>query len=148
MKKKCCIGCRKIKPLSQFYKHKMMADGHLNKCKPCVRSYSSKRRVVKLEDPEWLARERKRCRLKQERARKNGTAKQVSSSVKQAWRKRNPVKARAHDQARKAHPVKPEHCEQCKKPSKMLHRHHPDYSKPKEIIWLCPPCHGAKHRKQ
>jgi hypothetical protein len=144
---KSCIRCNEEKDISEFYKHPQMADGLNGKCKDCCKLQSKLRDREKRKDAEWLKRERERCRLKQERARKNGTAKQTSSAVKQAWRKRNPVKARAHGQAIKAHPVKPEYCEQCKKPSKMLHRHHPDYNKPKEIIWLCPPCHGAKHRK-
>lgn len=145
---KSCIRCKKKKPLSEFYKHEKMADGHLSKCKTCCKIQSGKRETELRKNLVWLAKERERCRLKQEKLRKLGRAGKTSNTAKTAWRKRNRQKSRAHGVARKAHPKKPKKCQECKKSSKMLHRHHPDYNKPKEIIWLCPPCHGVKHRKQ
>lgn len=38
-----CIICHRKKPLSDYYTHPQMGDGHLNRCKECCKEYARKR---------------------------------------------------------------------------------------------------------
>jgi hypothetical protein len=45
------------------------------------------------------------------------------------------------------HIRKPKRCEDCGKsiPRRKLHGHHEDYSEPLNVVWVCDPCHKARH---
>ncbi len=49
MSSKLCKGCGVEKSLAEFYKHTGMADGHLNKCKVCVRARTKQYRQERSE---------------------------------------------------------------------------------------------------
>lgn len=61
---KKCFKCGETKQMSEFYIHKNMKDGHLNKCKDCTRKDTSENAILKSKDPEWVEKERERQRKK------------------------------------------------------------------------------------
>lgn len=148
---KKCFKCNSEKPIDEFYKHSAMADGHLGKCIDCAKKDVAERVSFLRLDPEWIAKERARCRAKQARARAVGKATKPKLEHRKLWCKRNKHKKYAHSAV--AHAVlsgkliKPSVCSECGLPG-IIQGHHDDYSKPLQIRWLCTKCHGKAHWKK
>lgn len=64
---KICFKCQRKLPLSNFYKHPQMADGHLNKCKECAKADVHGNYLKNLDNPDYVEKERERGRDKYHR---------------------------------------------------------------------------------
>jgi len=153
---KKCFKCGATKPLSEFYRHPMMNDGHLNKCKGCTKADVNQNRTAKIDyyreydrartdDPARVALRKKvaaqRRNDPEKRSRDLGSSK--------AWAERNSDKRAAHNAVNNAvrdGKLKAKPCETCGY-GVGVQAHHEDYSKPLDVIWLCKRCHGARHRE-
>lgn len=129
---KICFKCGEEKILSEFYKHKMMADGHLNKCKLCTRIDVQKNRKNNID---------------YYREYDKGRGNRQSQSYMNEYRRKFPNKYRAHSIVRRA--IKSRNlfrmpCEVCGS-DKSIHAHHDDYLKPLNIRWLCAAHHKEWH---
>lgn len=153
MGKKICRSCGIEKDISSgFYAHAQMADGHLNKCKECVKS-----RVKKHRKENDSVREYDRWRYYNQSGRREYSRKQSreweknnldrSRELKLNWIKNNPIKRKAHiiiGNAIRDGKLKKNPCEVCGKLK--VHAHHEDYNKPLEVTWLCVDHHYERHR--
>ena len=151
---KICFKCNIEKPIESFYKHKAMADGHLNKCKSCTILDSSKRATR--PDMVDKIREQKRALARNETQRATrkkymqGVGREIGNLAKKSYINKNPIKRKAHNLVQTALRnktlIKPNSCESCKEEKPRISGHHCDYSKPLDVMWLCPSCHSEWHR--
>lgn len=141
---KRCFKCEAEKPLDAFYKHPMMADGHLNKCIECAKTDVRSSRAARLEY--YQAYDRSRAKWPERVADRKRRAKE---HPRVGYRDPDPVKYTArnvlHAAVRDGKIKKPVECQICAIHDDRLHGHHEDYSKPTEVIWVCAACHSLIH---
>lgn len=150
---KVCFKCQIIKPLSDFYKHKQMGDGHLNKCKDCTKKDVGKHREENLEKIREYDRNRpnheERLQRNKEYA-KSERGRKASAIVCSNYRAKQKLRYKAHNMINYALSSgkisRPETCSCCNIGC-VPHGHHNDYTKPLEVIWLCVDCHIAFHKE-
>ena len=153
LKEKACFKCNKNRPLSEFYKHAQMADGHLNKCKECSKkdvSSNYKANIDHYKDYEkFRAGYPHRVKAREDYAA-TPSGRSVGTKAKKAWTRRNPIKKMAStiigNAVRDGKIIKPDSRESCKTKPNRLHGHHNDYAFPFVVRWLCPGCHNKWHK--
>ncbi len=94
---KVCFKCKIEKDLDNFYVHKQMADGHLNKCKDCTRSDSKKIYNTNKLDESWVEKERDRTRLRHHRLNygsKYKPSKESKKIITQNYKSKYPEKVK------------------------------------------------------
>lgn len=149
---KVCFKCHQEKPITDFYKHPMMGDGHLNKCKECTRAdvrsnYRDKIDYYKAYDQRRAMRDDRvaaRASYQKTPAGKEAVARARRKTTKRYPRAKWATSAVSHA-LRDKKLIRPLVCEVCKE-EKRLHAHHDDYAKPLDVRWLCTTCHRDWHR--
>lgn len=135
---KKCFKCEAVKPLSEFYRHKMMADGHLNKCKECTKADVGRHRLENLDG--IRAYDRRRAG-RPSRAKK-------AAEISARWRAADPRHQRCHSavsHALRNGSLLKTPCVRCG--SQRSVGHHESYDRPLDVTWLCQPCHKARHKE-
>lgn len=134
---KACFKCGETKPLSEFYRHKQMSDGHLNKCKDCT---CKDVRQHRLDNPERVrAYDRSRSQQPHRVAARAAYAERFTEE--------NPERRKAHyavSNAIRDGRLHKQPCAFCGSQDQ-LEAHHHDYAKPLDVTWLCKPCHRRFH---
>lgn len=118
-----CRGCQRRLPVSDFYVHPRMADGHLNFCADCVRTRVRRHRAAN-----------------QDRIRAADRARGFRVYDEQKVEARRAV----HRALRKGE-LRREPCLLCGA-TQGVQAHHPDHSQPLQIAWLCSRDHGRIHQ--
>ncbi len=149
---KRCFKCGVEKRLFEFYAHKQMADGHLNKCKECAKQDVRKHRSENIE--RLLEYQRNRIipeyKLKQNLLRqRTAEGRKIHNEANRIWGAKNRQKKRAHLKVHRAllsGDLVRMPCEVCGHIDG-VEGHHEDYSKPLSVNWLCDRHHKARHRE-
>jgi hypothetical protein len=147
---KTCFKCGIKKPLSEFYKHSAMADGHLNKCKECAKKDAQKNYRANIKHYKEYEKSRAMLphRIAARKAYSKTDAFAISRKVSmQKYRNKFPDKYKATTAVNNAvasGKLKKESCMICGMTK--AEAHHTDYSKHLDVLWLCRKCHCGVHK--
>ena len=137
---KICFKCNIEKPLSEFYKHSEMKDGHLNKCKECAKNDTRKEYRNNVEERREYEKKRNSTQERKDAAREKQRLHRANNPEK--YKARTAVGNALRDKRIFKKP-----CEYCGSEER-VQGHHKDYSKPLEVTWVCFQCHRQKEHNQ
>ena len=150
---KICFKCNESQPLTEFYKHSQMVDGHLNKCKSCTKKDTKENRLKNYDY--YIEYDKNRANLPHRAAARlaytqTEKGKEMVRNKNAAYTANNAIKRGAshiiNNAVRDKRIVKPNNCEVCNIVPSLLHGHHDDYAYPLSVRWLCPKCHASWHK--
>lgn len=133
MSVKTCFKCGIEKPRNEYYKHSIMKDGLLGKCKDCTKSDVKEHREKNIE----------RVRA-YDRARGSRQTDDYRRENRIKYPKKYLAKSRVNNALRDGRLSKKSSCSECGS-GRAIHGHHDDYNKPLEVRWLCAACHRQWH---
>lgn len=129
--RKPCIGCKKVLPLTNYYRAKESRDGHGGRCRVCTaddynRRHRARRGVAgNVGD-------------KERRILKHSHAASLRPGRMEAY-------AAVQDAVRRGTLVR-QPCSSCG--VEPAQAHHESYERPLDVTWLCARCHNRLHRHQ
>lgn len=158
---KKCFKCGAEKPLSEFYKHSKMADGHVNKCKTCNKKDVIENRELKSgyykdydrNRPNREERNVKNIERTNAQYASDPVRREKLQATKSSWVERNPHKKKAQsalsNAVRDSKVTKTTSCEHCGTSEKKIQGHHWSYLEEHwlDVLWLCTGCHGKEHKR-
>lgn len=130
---KKCFKCGEAKKLAEFYRHKAMADGHLNKCKACAKIDAGAHRLENLEKIRAY-----------DRRRGNRQSKEYLDKYRIKFPMKYKAKTMVNNSVRDGK-LFSEPCEICGTEKTVAH--HDNYAKPLNVRWLCQAHHKQWHAK-
>jgi hypothetical protein len=150
MRFKLCFKCGVEMPLTAFYKHAMMGDGHLNKCKECTKKDATAARLARIE----YYRQYDRLRASQPHRRMANRERGRTEHGRELSRASHKLSALRHPDRKRALTtlsnavrdgrVQKEPCFVC---GGEAQAHHSAYSLPLHVTWLCRPHHEQLHKE-
>ncbi len=137
------------KPLSEFYKHSQMKDGHVNKCKSCNKTdvqNNYKKNIDYYKEYDQIRNQKRKEYLRKKNKKYQKENPEIAVKAKKKWAENNKDKRAAQgflSNAVRNGRVEKGVCQICK--SKDTEAHHYDYTKPLSVIWLCDKHHKKVH---